>query len=66
MISVSDPNPVLVKNHTIHIRKLSTSALWCTPDIFVFCLFWLRRQNNCWSYNCWSYFAFSWTRLAEV
>ena len=49
------------RNHTIRIRKLSESVLWCTIYIFVLCLFCLVRQNN-----CWSYFAFSWTRLVKV
>jgi len=47
-------------NHTIRIRKLSKSVLWCTIYIFVLCLFCLVRQNN-----CWSYFAFSWTWLVK-
>jgi len=33
-------------NHTIRIRKLSESVLWCTTYIFVLCLFCLMRQNN--------------------
>ena len=48
-------------NHTIRIRKLSKSALWCTTYIFVLCLFCLMRKNN-----FWSYFAFSWTWLVET
>jgi len=33
-------------NHTIRIRKLSESVLWCTTYIFVLCLFRLMRQNS--------------------
>ena len=37
-------------NHTIRIRKLSKSVLRCTTYIFLLCLFYLMRQNNCWRY----------------
>jgi len=48
-------------SHTISVRKLSESVLWCTTYIFVLCLFCVTRQNN-----FWSYFAFSWIGLVEV
>jgi len=53
---LSDPDPILFLkndirirsesclgwNHTIRIRKLSESILWCTTCIFVLCLFCLQ------------------------
>jgi len=48
-------------NHTNRFQKLCGSALLCTTNIFVLCLFYLMSQNNCWSNS-----DLSWTPLAVV
>jgi len=61
MISLSDPNPVLVKILLSVSENYPKVYYDAQHTFFVQCLFCLVRQNN-----CSSYFTFSWTRLAEV